>query len=153
MKQIQVSNATYGLLWSLATEADRSEEDVLRRVLSQRVKAIHATSQQTALPFPAASAGPQQAGGLYDRRSGVRFPEGFRIYRNYKGHDHEAKVVNGAWRLDEWPTAFDSLSKLNHQIGAKTENVWVSWNYDDERGVARKITELRDPSKIVARSK
>jgi len=133
---VQISNALYGAIWGKATEQDDSVEDILRRLLG--------------LPK-----GPSESPGIgfYDRRNSVRFAEGFKIFRNYKGIDHFAIAHSGRWYLDGKSRPYSSLAALSEEIGAKTENAWFGWRYEDEDGKVYFISNLRDPKLIRERAR
>jgi negative regulator of replication initiation len=135
MKKIEIANSTYGALWSHAIEADMTEDDILRRLLS-----LPAISSNLAL------GGTISHSGFHDARFNVTFQEGFRIYRNYRGEAHEAIASKGRWQLDA-DEFYDSLNKLNGAIGAATENAWATW-YFDRDGQKTSIDELRNPATI-----
>lgn len=145
MKTIEISNATFGLLWSRALETDSSEEDILRRILSPSQNVVGDSITMSANGH---------GDGYFDARYGVRFPEGFVITRTYKGASHAARVVGGKWQLDGEAKLYDSLSALNHEIGAATENAWYSWRFWDEaQRKYRYIGELRPPEMVRTRKK
>lgn len=139
MKQISVSNKVFGLIWSRATETDESEDDILLRLLSR-----------AASPPPAAAATvtrvpPTGAGsGVYDARSGLHFPQGFTIFRTYKGQDYKAAAIDGAWHLEGHLQPYVTLSALSSAIGAKTENAWLGWRFMANDGQAKFVAVLRE---------
>src|SRR3954468_24687999 len=99
MKTIKVSNAVYGALWLKARESDTSEDDVLRRLLDIKGSDEPLLEQAEIKVVP----------GFIDRRFGVIFPEGFQIFRNYKGKEYFATATDGSWRLDGHPSGYSSL--------------------------------------------
>lgn len=137
MRTIQVSESTYAAIWAKWQEGDDGEEGVIRRVLGvDEGKTIHG---KTALNGT--------TGGFRDERYGVVFPEGFRIFRTFKGQQRVANVRGRNWMLDNGRLV-TSLNKLSAFIGAPTENAWTGWNYQDEKGETRPISDLRDPSLV-----
>lgn len=151
MKTIEVSNATFGLIWSRALESDQSEEDILTRILNSSAQS-EMRSAPSFLSPPEVYGSAPEAPGFTDARYSVNFPEGTRIFRTYKGKRHEAQVIAGLWFLDGGDAAFNTLNMLNKAIGATTENVWVSWSIE-RSGKIMKISDLRDPTLITTRTK
>jgi hypothetical protein len=131
MRTIQVSQGTYAAIWANWKEGDDGEEGVIRRLIGLKEKSA-----------PKSPTGK----GYRDARYGVEFPEGFEIFRTYKGRERRAVVQNGLWMADNNRLAA-SLNQLSGHIGAPTENAWLGWMYKDgER--TRPIADLRDPSKV-----
>lgn len=81
---------------------------------------------------------------MHDLRNGVHFPEGFKIFRNYKGREYVAEARSGAWvRLDN-RTSYPTLNQLNASIAAGAENVWNgNWKFRGDQGKAVSIGQLR----------
>ena len=71
--------------------------------------------------------------GVFDRRHGVQFPEGFEVFRVYLGRDFEARATNGSWVRSDG-TSYRTLNELSCSIGARTENAWANWFFKDENG-------------------
>jgi hypothetical protein len=140
VRTIQVSTDVFAALWAARSDDEQSEDDILRRIL--KVK--------PAKPAPTI---PEATGktGFNDGRNGLRFPEGFEIFRNYLGQSYRARATGGRWaRLDTGDT-YPSLNELNQSIGAKFQNAWRSWYCMD--GDRRKLLhDLRDPDNIHRRS-
>lgn len=143
MKTIEISNALFGALWARATEDDKSEEDILRRLLS-----FPSPDQLVAMPGPSGL-----PDGFIDGRSGVKFPQGFQVFRVYKGQRYSARASNGKWDLEGHAKPYDSLAALSVAIGAKTESAWSNWRYMAKDGMPHIISDLRDKSVIRERSK
>lgn len=142
MKTISISNTLYGLLWAHSVESDKSEEDILRRLLT-----LH---HKSAAIQPTIQAPMESTPGFTDSRSGTVFPQGFKIFRTYKGKRYSATASQGKWDLEGHLIAYGSLSALSAAVGAKTENAWLGWKFERD-GVARLINELRDPASIQQR--
>lgn len=134
MRTIQVSEGTYAAIWAKWKEGDDGEEGVIRRVFGL----------ETA---PAAKSINGKTSGFRDERYGVEFPEGFTIFRTFKGQKRAATVTGRNWMLDNGRLV-TSLNKLSAYVGAPTENAWMGWNYQDEKGETRPISDLRDPSLV-----
>ncbi|MBI3451614.1 MAG: hypothetical protein HY057_02030 [Rhodospirillales bacterium] len=140
MRAIQVSTDTFAAIWADRRMGEETEDAVLRRKFGLRPSALVAIS-------------PHLASGAYvDRRYGVRFPEGFEIFRNYKNTNYRAKVTAGRWLLLNSGDTHDSLNALSKSIGA-SENSWINWRYRDQNGDEKAIDALRDKSKVSKRRK
>jgi len=137
MRAIQISDGTYAALWSKWRDGDDGEEGVIRRLLG--------LSSDRAPPK--AKTGKV---GYRDNRYGVEFPEGFGIFRTFKGQIRKAVAQDGGWMADNNRFA-SSLNMLSKHIGAPTENAWLGWQYRDGERV-RPIADLRDPAKVRRRS-
>lgn len=127
MRTISLDDATYAALWSRWQEGDDGEVGIIKRLLG--------------LPSKKASAA-SSVPGFVDKRSGVQFPQGFEIFRTFKGTVFRAVAEGGVWRLPDGRTA-PSLNSLSAMIGAPTENAWMGWRYYDNRKV-QLIDVLRD---------
>ncbi|MGN6516720.1 MAG: hypothetical protein ACTHLR_12880 [Rhizomicrobium sp.] len=136
MRTLQISDATYAALWAKWEEGDEGEEGVIRKLLGLKDK----------MPKPADA----KKVGYRDGRSGVEFPQGFRIFRTFKGKERWAVAQDGVWVMDN-NFHCTSLNKLSARIGAPTENAWHGWYYMDG-SKKRLISDLRDPATIAKRS-
>lgn len=136
MRTIQVSEGTYAALWSKWREGDNGEEGILRRLIGLESNVADSKSNGKS--------------GFRDSRYGVEFPEGFEIFRTFKGQHRSAVVKGGGWTTDNNRRSY-SLNQLSKWIGAPTENAWLGWHYRDGDKI-RPIADLRDPSKVRRRS-
>lgn len=134
MRQINISTDTFAGIWAARRPGEESEDAILRRILG--VKA--GRQSEPALPTS------DRIGGVVDARNGVSFPEGFKIFRHYKGREYEAEARQGAWvRLDD-DRRFPTLNQLNASIAAGAENVWNgNWKFRDQDGRIKSIATLR----------
>jgi hypothetical protein len=122
-------------LAALAGDGERSADQVLRLLLS----------------LPEAMPADGEESGFVDLTYGVRFPEGFEIFRTYKGRPHRARVAQGRWRLDADGRTYDSLNQLSQAVIDGNENAWMFWLFRGVDGRPRRIAELRDPAKVQRR--
>lgn len=134
---IDVSPEVLARLRALAGDGDRSADDVLRLLLG--------------LPEAAPAGGASEQAGFVDTTYGVRFPEGFEIFRTYKGRAFRARAAGGGWRLDADGRTYDSLNQLSRAVIDGNENAWMFWHYRGPDGRPRRIAELRDPAKVQRR--
>jgi len=72
-------------------------------------------------------------------------PEGFEIFRTYKGKRIRAQARDGKWVVPETGDAYASLNLLSHAITGNNENTWRNW-YFLERGTRVLIDALRHRS-------
>lgn len=139
MREIKVSTDVFAKIWALRASGEDTEDQILKRVLSNPAPSRHA---KTRLRNP-----PE---GFWDRRHGVHFPEGFEIFRIYKGQKFSAFARGGLWELPDG-RKLGSLNELSRTVISGIENAWANWNYRDEAGIARKVSELRNPSEVSKR--
>ena len=126
-----MSTSVYALIWANREKGEETEDAILGRLLGAR-------------PEPAASAAPVAGGGVIDGRSGVHFPEGFRIFRRYKGGDFAAVATAGQWRREDTGKLYPTLNQLNGSIAAGAENVWNgNWKFQDTDSLIKPIGALR----------
>lgn len=139
MRTIPVSTEVFSAIWAARQDGEETEDDVLRRVLGCSPKAtetVTASSQKQGIDIP---------------QFGVNFPEGFEIYRTYKGNEFRARVTNGEWFLLNNNRRYPSLHKLSKAVVGGRENSWNNWKYLTPEGRDALIDKLRDPSKIERR--
>jgi hypothetical protein len=130
MRTIDVSTSVYALVWANRQEGEETEDAILRRLLG---------AAQESARDPAVS-----GGGVLDARSGVHFPEGFRIFRRYKGREFAAVATGGQWRREDSGTIYPTLNQLNSSIAAGTENVWNgNWKFKERDSTIKSIDALR----------
>ena len=134
-RMIEVSTATYAAIWANRQPGEDTEDDILKRLLG-------AGNEEKADPIDVRPK-VQSTGGFYDRRNDVHFPEGFVIYRNYKGNRYEAEARSGQWIRKDTGKPYPTLNQLNQSIAAGQENVWNgNWRYR-EGGADFSIDHLR----------
>jgi hypothetical protein len=134
MKEISVSTSVFSLIWSLRQEGEETENDILERILlgeKSGGKAPHLPKEKV-------------EAGFIDPRNGVRFKEGFEIFRNYKGKNYMAIATKGNWKIKGANEYYSSLNQLSQSIIDGNENAWVNWNYKDKRGFTKKLVEYRN---------
>lgn len=139
MRTIQVSLDVFAKIWALRAHGEDSEDAILRRILLGVAPTFNDKRRKA------------ESGGFVASRFGVRFPEGFEIFRNFKGRDFRARASGGRWQLIGDPRSFKSLSDLSKAVGAQIENVWMNWFFLDGANVRRPISILRDPKLISKR--
>jgi hypothetical protein len=134
MHQIMVSDEIMDRLRSLCLNGGQSKDYVLRSLLGCSSKAT-----------------PDGNGDFIDATYGIRFAEGMRIFRTYKGRPYSAQVSNGRWVLEGVAGTFNSFNQLSQAFIDGNENAWMFWFYQSPGGEHRRIAELRDPDQVQRR--
>jgi hypothetical protein len=142
MRTIEISVEVFAKIWASRQSGEASEDAILRRLLLVDADAAHRASSVS--PAPSGS-------GYIDERFGVSLPQGFRIFRNYKGRDYAAVAENGRWRREDNGERYSSLNGLSRSVGARTENAWRAWLYADDTGPPRSIGSLRNSERVLNR--
>jgi len=129
-RSIPVSTDLYAAIWRAQKPGEESEEDILRRVFG-------VVSSKTPPPSAAAKI------GFSDPRFGIELPEGFEIFRVYKGTEFRAKAVDGKWLLMSTGDMYPSLNQLSRAVSGNVENAWNNWYYLDKSGKRQLVHHLR----------
>jgi len=134
MDRVDISQDVLVKIRELCRESGETEDQVLRRLL------------EIAPPCP------DNAGnGFTDATYAIHFPEGFDIFRIYKGRLFSARVVRGRWMLDADGRSYDSLNQLSQGVIDGNENAWNFWFCQGPDGGSQRIAELRDPALVQKR--
>ena len=134
MKTIGVSTAVFAKIWALRLPGEETEDAILRRVLKADLANVEPPMKS-------------QEQGITDERYGVEFPEGFEIFRTYKGKEYRARATHGRWLLLHNRATFRSLHKLSSAVVAGNENSWLNWKYRRHDGSEELIDRLRAKDK------
>lgn len=132
MKMITVSTEVYAAIWGRYREGLETEDAILRDILQLKKSTTKDFQQQTR--------------GFVDERNGVNFPEGFVIFRTYKGKEVRARASSGRWILESTKAAYSSLHKLSSAVVSGNENSWQNWKYKLPNGDEAFIDKLRPSS-------
>lgn len=132
MKTIGVSTAVFAAIWARREPGEETEDAILRRIL-----AVDPVSEPARFG----------AQGFVDERNGVEFPEGFQIFRTYKGKEYRAEATRGRWFLHNNHAAYSSLHKLSSAVVSGNENSWQNWKYLTHDGTEAFIDRLRPVGK------
>jgi hypothetical protein len=84
--------------------------------------------------------------GFSDPRFNLELPEGFEVFRTYKGKEYRAKAVNGMWLLLSTGDCYPSFNQLGKVVSGNVENAWNNWYFLAKDGTRRLVDELRNPS-------
>lgn len=139
MRTIQVSTDVFAALWASRQGNEQSEDEILRGLLKLKAE------ERPQMPRATGKT------GFNDGPNGLRFPEGFEIFRNYLGKEYRARATSGAWVRLDTGKPYPSLNQLNQSIGAKFQNAWRSW-YCTDGGRRKLLHDLRDPVNIKSRA-
>lgn len=146
MRPIVVSIEVFAALWARRKPGEDSENDILARLL--------ALPRQQPMPdagLVVRERGPRHAnpdGGIVNTLFQVKFPQGFEIFRSYKGKEYLAVVQASRWIMEG--KAYPSLFALSQMVSDSNENPWMHWKYRDEHGQTRKISDLRGSDPVTA---
>ncbi|MEO0499725.1 MAG: hypothetical protein AAF205_04095 [Pseudomonadota bacterium] len=130
-----MSTDTFAAIWAARENEETNENDILERILG----CASSGRERRSVAQTEGSAGI----GFDDRRNNVRFPEGFTVFRNYKGNRYEAVASDGRWHRKDTGKSFASLNQLSLSITDVSENVWVNWSYRNKNGHVNMISALR----------
>ena len=136
MRQIEVSVDVFAAIWATRKDGENSENDVLRRILG-----LAETTPAKTLPPP------QEEAGFKDARFRVELPEGFEIYRVYKGQEIRARASKGKLELIGSGQFFPSFNQLSRAATGNIENAWKNWFFIGRDGKRHPIEGLRSDSK------
>ncbi len=138
MRHIVISTDVFAALWAGRKAGEDSENAILERMLG--------LPKGPPLPVPN---GPHRGnivrpndGSIYNQMFDVHFPQGFEIFRTYKGQDYSAVVHEGRWIMGA--RAYPSLFALSMAIIDSRENPWLHWKYRDANGRVATISNLRN---------
>lgn len=132
MKTIEASTDVYAAIWAARQPGEETEDAILRRLLK-----VPVSQEATSATEPAAI-------GFREPRFDVTLPEGFEIFRNYKGTEYRARASNGKWKLVDTGKEFGSLNQLGRATSGNIENAWRNWNFIAKDGKRYKIEALRN---------
>ena len=135
MRDIKVSTGVFAAIWANRMDDEETEDEILQRLLLTHTPIADLTEKE--------ENSKKMIDGVYDHRNGVRFPEGMRIFRNYKGREYSAIAQSGQWVREDTRKKYSTLNQLNSSIAAGPENVWNgTWRFVDG-GFTRSINTLR----------
>jgi hypothetical protein len=142
MRMIQVSTEVYAAIWADRKPGEESEDAILAR----KFNVVRGR------PTVGAERDLTTVVGFRDPKFGVFLDPGFATFRTFKGKEYRAHAVQGFWVLSETGLGYPSLNELSRAVGAGPENAWQAWQYIDESGKQRPMSDLRDPNRITKRN-
>lgn len=131
MRAINVSTDVYAAIWAARDSGEESEDAILRKILGVQVSE----------PSSQRSVG---AIGFADARFDIVLPEGFEIFRTYKGNDYRARASAGKWVLLNDGKPYPSLNQLSRATSGNIENAWRNWYFMARDGKRYLIERLRN---------
>jgi hypothetical protein len=132
IRSVPLSTDVYAAIWRAQQPGEESEDDILRRLLQVNRPPLQ----------PAATQRPARV-GFRDPRFNIELPEGFEIFRTYKGTEYRAKAIGGQWLLTNDGKMYPSLNQLSRATSGNVENAWNNWYYVDPSGKRRLMHSLR----------
>lgn len=132
MRSISVSTDVYAAIWSARVPGEDSEDAILARLLKVRSE------------VPDKPATPATAAGFVDARFDVVLPQGFEIFRTYKGTNYRAHAVDGHWKLLTTGQLYNSLNQLSRAASGNIENAWRNWYFMGKDGKRHLVEGLRN---------
>ena len=133
MRTVQLSTEVFAAIWAKRKPGQENEDQILRGVFGLESAGAGSENEN-------ASAG---ARGYLDDQGRVVMPEGFEIFRTYKGREYRAKVTGGKLVLLSTKEVYPSLNKLSWAVVDRNENAWRSWKYLASDGTEKIIDKLR----------
>lgn len=138
MRTIDISTDVYAAIWAARKPGEESEDAILARVLRAQ-----STPQPRAIE-------PTKI-GFSDSRFDIQLPEGFEIFRNYKGTEFRARAIAGQWKLSSTGKLYPSLNQLSRATSGNIENAWRNWYFTGLDGKRHLIEGLRNDIKANVR--
>jgi hypothetical protein len=138
MRTLEVSIDVYAAIWQRRAPGENNEDEILRRVLN-----VVPVDVDDELP------GLQKTVGFKDARFNIELPEGFEIFRVYKGLEYRAKASQGQWRLLSTGKSYPTLNQLSRAVSGNVENAWRNWYFmgrDSQRHLIEGVRSDAKPS-------
>jgi hypothetical protein len=132
MRTINVNTDVYAAIWAARQPGEDTEGDILARVLGVTPSTVGRNMQA-----------PAQV-GFRDSRFDITLPEGFEIFRNYKGTEYRAKAMGGRWTRQDTGRSYQTLNQLSLATSGNTENAWRNWYFTGKDGQRHLIEKLRN---------
>lgn len=146
MRSIQVSTSVFAAIWSARAEGEDTEDAILSRLLKAAGENVELKKSLNSDFLGEKEILVKE--GVSDARFGFSVPEGFEIFRVFKGRQYKAHAQNYSWILESDGKAYSNLSELSQAIGAAAENAWGGWSCRSKGGKIVKVGSLRDPRTI-----
>ncbi|MCW5691754.1 MAG: hypothetical protein KIT48_05270 [Pseudolabrys sp.] len=131
MKTVALETDTFAAVWADRRPGEETEDAIIRRKFG--LKSDHSEKVPRT-----------EVVGWTDLRTGTSVPEGFEIFRTYKGTEYRARAGNSGWLLKNTGIFYPSLNQLSRAVSGNVENAWNNWYFKNSAGVRELITKLRD---------
>jgi hypothetical protein len=132
MRTINVTTDVYAAIWAAREPGEESEDVILKRVLNVPTATVQRKGQA------------RNGEGFSDARFDLVLPEGFEIFRNYKGTEFRARATGGKWLLLQDGKLYPSLNQLSRATSGNIENAWRNWYFVAQDGKRYLIERLRN---------
>lgn len=129
MRPVNVTTDVYAAIWAARHPGEDSENAILSRILGVPLESVAPRAQSSYV-------------GWSDPRFDISLPEGFEIFRVYKGTEYRAKASGGRWALSDG-RVFASLNQLSKATSGNTENAWRNWYFMGKDGKRHLVEGLR----------
>lgn len=139
MRTISVTTDVYAAIWAARLPGEDTENDTLARILGAKPKAPSAAVNKS----EGANRYPPPV-GFEDKRFDIVLPEGFEIFRTYKGTEFRARAVGGKWLLANDQSAYPSLNQLSRAVSGNVENAWRNWYFTGKDSRRHLVEKLRN---------
>ncbi|MEQ1951355.1 hypothetical protein [Mesorhizobium sp. CN2-181] len=140
MRAIDVTTDVYAAIWAARKAGENTESEILARVLQ-----VPAPAQTQ--PPPTQQQLANDPIGFRDVRFDITLPEGFEIFRNYKGTEYRAQATNGQWKLLSTGELYPTFNQLSRAVTNGPENTWYGWYFQGRDGKRHLIVGLRNDQK------
>lgn len=131
MRTIEVTTDVYAAIWAARRPGEDSEDAILARILNaQPAKPTKSERSETV--------------GFRDSRFDISFPEGFEIFRTYKGTEFRAKATGSQWHLINTGASYNTLNQLSRATSGNIENAWRNWYFMGSDGQRHLVEGLRN---------
>lgn len=131
MRTIEVTTDVYAAIWATRRPGEDSEDAILARILNaQPAKPTKSERSETV--------------GFRDSRFDISFPEGFEIFRTYKGTEFRAKATGSQWHLINTGASYNTLNQLSRATSGNIENAWRNWYFMGSDGQRHLVEGLRN---------
>jgi hypothetical protein len=132
-KQIDVETDVFAGIWAQHQPGEQDESAILRRIL--KIPPIAAAPVKSS---------PSGTVGITDPRFDIKLPEGFEIFRIYKGVEHRAKAIDDGWLLASNGKTYPSINQLSRAVSGNVENAWRNWYFMGSDGKRYLVEKLRN---------
>jgi hypothetical protein len=128
MRNISVEMDTFAAIWADRRPGEDTEDAVIRRRFGVKPAPVREIPTKI---------------GFSDLQLKHPLPEGFEIFRTYKGTEYRATAIDGQWLLANTGRKYPSLNQLSRAVSSNVENAWKNWYFKNQNGQRRLVDELR----------
>jgi hypothetical protein len=128
MRNISVETDTFAAIWADRKPGEDTEDSIIRRRFGVKPVPIKETPTKI---------------GFSDHQLKDPLPEGFEIFRTYKGTEYRATAIDGQWLLANTGSKYPSLNQLSRAVSSNVENAWKNWYFKNKNGKRCLVHDLR----------